>query len=227
MDVLKVKKTHKLMIKTHNVTGLKYLCYTTTEGSTYDKYMGSGTIWKGHIKKHGEDITTELIFESTDYDEFKEEAIKKSEEYNIVESKEWANLRREEGTGGDTVSNKMWISKDGKSKYHLKDQPIPEGWVKGRANCIFNDHEKQKEFGSMSDPKKRGEKIKEAWDNGKFDKRDHSKCGTSGDDNPAKRPEVRKKISEAAKKDSEARSKRMKENKVWEYSHGSHKSKKE
>lgn len=47
-----------------------------------------------------------------------------------------------------------------------------------------------------SDPKKRGEQIKKVWDEGRFI-RDHSKCGTKGDKNPAKRLEVREKIGNA------------------------------
>ena len=49
-------KKYKLMIKTHNVTGKKYLCMTT-KADPY-KYNGSGVYWKNHIKKYGKDITT-------------------------------------------------------------------------------------------------------------------------------------------------------------------------
>lgn len=210
-------KTHKLMIKTHNKSGLKYLCYTTSEGPNYDNYKGSGKYWKAHLKKHGSDITTEKIFESFDYEEFKKEAIKKSEEYDVVNSKHWANLRIEDGTGGDTVSNKIWITNGVSSKYHNKDLEIPNGWYRGRHNCIFNDKEKQKEFSSRSDRKKTGMSIKKAWEDGKFDKRDHSKCGVKGNDNPACRPDVKKKISESALKQSKERSERMKKVKPWMY----------
>ena len=203
--------SHKLMIKTHNKTGLKYLCYTQSSGSLYEKYKGSGHIWKKHLKKHGDDITTDLIYETDDYDDFKRVAIEKSHEYNIVESNEWANLRLEEGTGGDTVSNRTWITDGTIDKYVYKDSEIPEGWMKGRSNCVFNDPKKQRMFGSLADFKLRGEKIKESWANGKFDHRDHSKCGTRGDDNPSKRPEVREKIRNAALKDSVNRSKNAKE----------------
>jgi hypothetical protein len=49
---------------------------------------------------------------------------------------------------------------------------------------------------SRVDVFKRGKNIKAAWDEGRV-KRDHRKCGVKGDSNPAKRPEVRKKISES------------------------------
>lgn len=191
-------KTHKLMIKTHNVTGLKYLCYTTTEGSTYKKYKGSGKRWKHHLKKHGDDITTECIFSTEDYDEFVSMAKMKSVEYDIVQSKGWANLREEDGTGGDTVSNRMWITDGLTDKYHFKTDPIPEGWSRGRSKCVFNDPDKQREFAAIADTETRRAGMRRAWATGKMDHRDHSKCGIKGDANPAKRPEVRAKLKESA-----------------------------
>lgn len=208
--------SHKLMIKTHNTTGLKYLCYTQSEGTKYENYKGSGVLWKKHLKKYGEDISTELIFESESYEDFKIEAIAKSHEWDVVESTEWANLKIEEGDGGDTVSNRMWITNDVDNKYIYKTDEIPEGWRRGR-KCKFSDPEFQMEMNSRVDIEARGKRIKEAWDDGKFDKRDHSKCGVKGKDNPACRPEVKKKISETAKKTSKERAERIRKTKPWEY----------
>lgn len=163
-----------LYLKTHNRTGLKYLGKTIQDPF---KYKGSGKRWINHLKKHGNDVTTEILFETTDKKKFSEVAIEYSKKWNIVDSDEFANFVLEEGQGGDTVSKKMWISKDGKSKYHNVDEPIPDGWTKGRANCIFNDGEKQKEFASRVDLEKRGESIKKAWDEGKMDHRDNSNIG--------------------------------------------------
>jgi hypothetical protein len=85
--------------KTHNKTGIMYL--GKTEKDPF-KYKGSGKKWKHHIKKHGYDVTTEIlgIFESIE--DFRTAAIKFSEEQNIVSSSKWANLRPEKGDGGDT-----------------------------------------------------------------------------------------------------------------------------
>lgn len=201
--------THKLMIKTHNKTGLKYLCYTQSTGIYYDNYKGSGKRWKEHLKKHGDDIITVLLFESDSYDEFKLYAIEKSIEFDIVQSDQWANLKPEDGTGGDTVSNKKWITDGASDVYINKDNALPEGWRYGRSNCVFKDSIKQREFASRVDIEFRGSKIKEAWDSGKMDVRDHSKCGSSGDSNPAKRPEVREKMRLAALNDSANRAERM------------------
>jgi hypothetical protein len=193
-------QTHKLMIKTHKITKLKYLCYTKSDGEKYDSYKGSGKLWKSHLKKYGNDITTELIFESDNFEQFKKIAIEKSLEYDVVNSDSWANLKIEEGDGGDTVSNKKWITDGQKDKYINRDEDVPVGWKLGRSNCIFNDREKQREFGKKCDLKKRGAAIKKAWDDGKMNNRDHSKCGVRGEANSSKRLEVRNKISNSRKK---------------------------
>jgi len=218
-------KTHKLMIKSHNITGLKYLCYTRSEGAQYTTYKGSGKRWKEHLKKHGADISTELIYETACKKDFVKKATEISLHYNVVEDSNWANLKHETGDGGDTVSNRMWINNGETTKYHFKNEPIPSGWKKGRLNCVFNNKQFQAELRSRQDPNKKSEAMRKAWKDGKMDKRDHTKCGRSGDLNPAKRPEVRKKIQEAALSQSKERSERMKTNKVWEYSSRGHVSK--
>jgi len=43
-----------LYIKKHSITGLKYFG-KTTESDPY-KYLGSGTYWKKHYKKHGKEF---------------------------------------------------------------------------------------------------------------------------------------------------------------------------
>lgn len=190
------KLTHKLMIKTHNTTGLKYLCYTRS--ANYVAYKGSGKYWKRYLKKYGYDISTELIYESQNFEEFKKIAISKSLEYNIIESEDWANLKIEEGDGGNTVSNKIWITDGIVDKFLDKTLTIPEGWNRGRSKCVFNNKENQSVFGKSADLKKRGDAIRKAWASGKIN-RDHSKCGVRGELNPAKRKEVRDKISDSQK----------------------------
>lgn len=180
---------HKLLIKEHKDTGLKYLCYTQKDN--HSKYTGSGVYWLKHIKEHGYNVSTKLIFKSESYDEFKKVAIETSNKFNIVESDEWANLRIEEGDGGDTVSQKRWIT-DGKIDIYInKNEELPKGWRLGRSNCVFNDSNKQREFGMKADIKKRGKSIKQAWKAGKFDAR--VLPDISGDNNPLYDPKVREK----------------------------------
>lgn len=88
-----------LYVKTHNVTGLKYLGKTKQNPYTY---RGSGKYWKAHINKHGYDVTTEIIGTFNTNKELKIISIKYSIQNNIIESNQWANLKLEEGDGGDT-----------------------------------------------------------------------------------------------------------------------------
>jgi hypothetical protein len=88
-----------LYIKTHNITGLKYLGKTIQDPYTY---KGSGKRWLNHLKKHGNDVTTEIVGQFTTIEELTETSIPLSEKLNIVDSKQWANLRPESGDGGDT-----------------------------------------------------------------------------------------------------------------------------
>jgi hypothetical protein len=92
-----------LYLKIHNITGLKYLGYTSKDPY---KYLGSGKYWLKHIKKHGKDITTQVLCETESKDLITNEGKKYSALWNIVESTEFANMTIEEGTGGSTFKGK-------------------------------------------------------------------------------------------------------------------------
>lgn len=85
-----------LMIKIHNKTGLKYLCVTKKEN--FKDYLGSGIYWVRHLKKHGKNISTILLFDSNNEIEFNKICVFYSILYNVEHSKEWANLVPEYGT---------------------------------------------------------------------------------------------------------------------------------
>lgn len=87
-----------LMVKTHKITGLKYLCQTKKKDPY--AYLGSGKYWKLHLKTHGKTIHTEILKECNNKDELKHWGIYYSDKWNVVESSEWANLRPESGDGG-------------------------------------------------------------------------------------------------------------------------------
>ncbi len=91
-----------LYVKTHNVTGLKYFGKTSKNPL---KYNGSGKYWKRHIRKHGEDMTTDIIGSYTDQSLCTEDAIRFSILNDIVESPEWANLQIENGLDGAPVGH--------------------------------------------------------------------------------------------------------------------------
>jgi hypothetical protein len=88
-----------LYVKTHNKTGLKYLGKTEQDPFVY---LGSGKRWLNHLKVHGIDISTEIIFQTEDKNLFKQTAVYYSNLFNIVESNDWANILPEEGDGGNT-----------------------------------------------------------------------------------------------------------------------------
>jgi len=106
-----------LYIATHNKTGLKYFGKTTryfTEEDLQKYYHGSGKYWLRHLYKHGDDITME-IYGIYNLNEVKEEALKLSKSWDIVESKDWANLKYEDGlNGGGNI-----ISDEGKRRISL------------------------------------------------------------------------------------------------------------
>jgi hypothetical protein len=88
---------YTLYLKEHNVTGLKYLGYTERNPH---KYGGSGVYWRKHIKKHGNDVTTTVLFESEDLVAAKLRAKELSNEWDIVNNPFFANLKTEDVDGG-------------------------------------------------------------------------------------------------------------------------------
>ena len=86
-----------LYVKTHRVTGLKYFGMTRKDDPY--KYKGSGKKWKRHIRKHGYDVTTDIVGMFENIEEASDFALRFSKENNIVESNEWANLIPEDVIG--------------------------------------------------------------------------------------------------------------------------------
>jgi len=96
-----------LLVKEHAHTGLKYLCrHVASSFSDCEKYKGSGTYWKQHLKKHGNHVKTTCLFVTENEKEFRKVAKQYSLQFNVTESKGWANLCDEEGQGGNTVVDK-------------------------------------------------------------------------------------------------------------------------
>lgn len=94
----------RLYIKQHSITGLKY--FGKTISANPYKYLGSGTRWLNHIRKHGIKFV-ETIWLSEPYTDAKligEIALKFSAENDIVNSAEWANLKFETGLEGGNLN---------------------------------------------------------------------------------------------------------------------------
>lgn len=89
--------TYYLYVKTHNITGLKYLGKTISDPYSY---KGSGVYWRNHLDKHGADISTKILKECETEDELIHWGRYYSNLWDVVKSKDWANLITEEGPGG-------------------------------------------------------------------------------------------------------------------------------
>jgi hypothetical protein len=121
-----------LYIKTHNKTGLKYFGKTTN--NPY-RYNGSGKHWLAHIKKHGNDISTEILGYYTSLEECKNAALTFSKDNKIVESLSWANMINENGIdGGATIREYQPMTNDTKEKLSISlSGKVP--WNKGMKNA--------------------------------------------------------------------------------------------
>lgn len=113
------------MVKQHNKTGKKYFC-KTTRLDLIETYSGSGVYWKRHLKKHGNDWSniwvSEIFYDKEDLVEF---ALFFSEFHDIVESKEWANEKPENGLDGGDTSMFIDYVQTGKKSSETKNS---ENW---------------------------------------------------------------------------------------------------
>jgi hypothetical protein len=105
-----------LYIKTHNKTGLRYFGKTTNDPF---QYKGSGKHWLAHIKKHGNDISTEILGYYTDVNECTKAASEFSKNNQIVESTSWANLIDENGLDGGNTGRTNYTSMSTETKEKL------------------------------------------------------------------------------------------------------------
>ena len=154
---LKFKSTW-LYIKQHNVTGLKYFGKTVRKDPT--RYNGSGKKWVNHLNFHGNDVTTIWCKLFNNKDELVKFALKFSEENNIIESTEWANLKPENGLDGG--------SPKGTNKGRPCSEQARQNLARGRENRIYTPmsaESKQKlrnsKLGKKASPKTK-EKLRQA-----------------------------------------------------------------
>lgn len=102
-----------LYVKTHRVTGLKYLGKTTSTDPY--AYPGSGIDWSKHLHDFGNFVDTEILRECQTEEELSNWGRHYSALWNVVESKNWANLKEEDGCGGAwSEESKAKLSKTNK-----------------------------------------------------------------------------------------------------------------
>lgn len=95
--------TYYLYVKTHRKTGMKYLGQTSKDPQ---KYRGSGVTWLSHLKEHGVDIETQILFETNDKIERNRMGRYYSDLWQVAESEHWANRIAETGAGGGAPRGK-------------------------------------------------------------------------------------------------------------------------
>ena len=78
----------------HNVTGKKYLGQTTRD---LNVYKGSSVEWLEHLEQYGDDYSTEILFESSDKEKFKEVCQYYSKKLDVVKNNEYFNKLPEHG----------------------------------------------------------------------------------------------------------------------------------
>lgn len=147
-EIMNFRGRHFLMIKSHNKTGMKYLCKCSNRDPL--KYSGSGIRWLNHIKKYGKkDISTKIIKEFSSNKTLSIYATKISEKLNVVEDEYFANLTHETGGGGSTSeTNAMkkllkcpWCGETGYGEEFRKIHLVTTRKTKTdkkRYNCPFN-----------------------------------------------------------------------------------------
>lgn len=88
---------YTIYLKEHNKTGKRYLGYTSQDPFVYS---GSGIHWKKHLKNHGNDVTTVVLFETEEMEQIREKGLYYSKLFDIVKSEMFLNLKEETGDGG-------------------------------------------------------------------------------------------------------------------------------
>ena len=111
----------KLYHITCNVTGKSYLGQTTRTGKAWDNYFGSSIPFKKHMEQHGNDVTKEILFESSDPKEFADMCEKISHGLDVVNNPNYFNKVHEYGGNLGGAANPNF--KDGKwtGRHHNKE----------------------------------------------------------------------------------------------------------
>jgi len=132
--------------KTHKDTGLKYLGKTIAKDPY--AYPGSGIYWTRHLEKNGNNVETEILRECATEEELKFWGQHYSKLWNVVESKDWANLIEEAGPGGVwsreskeklSQSKKQELAKLSPEENAVrikKSCSSPNSWTQSRRNKI-------------------------------------------------------------------------------------------
>lgn len=149
------KKYHYILVKQHNTTKLKYLCYHYGTKLSKYTYLGSGKYWKLHLKKHGKAVSTLVVAELNTQSEAAKVGKIFSVLWDIVKSKEFANLTIEDAR---TTFAHLGTSAQKKSLINRAERRRTIGYT----NKELENHKRISKYGSINTPKKQAAYLKRA-----------------------------------------------------------------
>jgi hypothetical protein len=114
-----------LYIKRHKVTGLLYFGKTSRSEAKMLKYLGSGSHWTNHIKKHGKEHVETIWYNYfEDIHSLVDFAFFFSEFHDIIDSKLWANRKTETGLDFDDGIKRIGVPHTDESKKKIGDTKL-------------------------------------------------------------------------------------------------------
>jgi hypothetical protein len=98
----------------------------STKKDDPDGYLGSGKYWLLHLKKHGNNVSTEILSRCKNKEEITVCGLFFSKLFDVVESPYWANLRPEAGEGWSGPCPEETKQKISKKMKGMKRKPFTE-----------------------------------------------------------------------------------------------------
>ena len=192
-----IKGMYYLYVKTHKATGIKYLGQTSRNPYQYN---GSGKRWTNIIRKYGNDVETEIIFESNNKEELKTKGIYYSQLWNVVKDPKWANIINEEGTGGDTSNSPNYKKSLSNRDMSHKSNKDYQSKVSDSVKKAWQEKFKSDNFDNDAYKKMCSERTTNMWKTRGISDEDRKKRSTTWLSYIKENPEVIDKISASVKK---------------------------
>lgn len=160
-----------LYVKTHRITGLQYLGYTS-KSDPYS-YHGSGKRWNLHLKKHGYNFDTKILHRCVSKTSIRAWGLFYSKLWSIVDSNKWANLKDESGDGGGCfgATNGMY-GKTHTIIVRKKLAQIPVKYLKGKTYEEIYGEEKAKKLRNLRSVSMKG-KDNSGYKNPRYDSKNY------------------------------------------------------
>lgn len=128
----KHKGGYYLMVKSAPTIKMKYLCKCADNKDPYE-YKGSGKLWHRYLRKYDPYIITWVIGHYSSNLDLRVAGEYYSNLFDVVSSKDWANLIPETGDGGSTTLGKSRYYNIDTGEERVTSDILTEssGWVRG------------------------------------------------------------------------------------------------